>query len=461
MPNVPIPVVGTTYRSRSKPAANQLTQNLIVEPGPEGPTMRPFPGAKLFSSIGGNRARGVGSYKNQLYAVVDNSLFRVDENGVASNLGSIAGSRRCHLEEATSSLVVTTGESTPYKYDGSLVQGTDSRLVNSATSTYINNRVVYDGDNGEFVFANLSDPLTVSGAVSEDTKVDLAKAVKAFRDQLFTLSSKSIVPYYNTGTGSPPYQKIQNSVSEVGLCATASIANNFRYMYFLGSDLVPYRISGLQPDPIGDSSIGQAIESYFSPEDSYATAFNIDNLYFYYLSFAEESWLYTEGIGWTTLSNGVSGSPHLMYDYEYCYGKHLIQSRISGDIYELDFDTFTDAGEVMQRRRQTRKVSGKDLGFPGKEIFMDRLELVIETGVGLITGQGSDPRIMMSFSDDGGRTWSPEQWGCMGKLGDFDYSQNPYWTDLGSFYERQFRFTVTDPVDVSIISANADISVGV
>jgi Neuraminidase (sialidase) len=150
-----------------------------------------------------------------------------------------------------------------------------------------------------------------------------------------------------------------------------------------------------------------------------------------------------------------------MSSYAHIYSKRLVADRRNGNIYELDFDTFDDNGDTIIRQRDTVKISGKELGFPGKEIFMDRLELVIETGTGIITGQGSDPRIMMSYSDDGGRTWSPEQWGYIGKMGDFTYSQNPYWTDLGSFHERQFRFKVSDPVKVTLISANADISVGV
>jgi hypothetical protein len=92
---------------------------------------------------------------------------------------------------------------------------------------------------------------------------------------------------------------------------------------------------------------------------------------------------------------------------------------------------------------------------------MERLEIVVERGVGLITGQGSNPQIMMQYSDDGGNSWSSERWADIGTQGDYSPMKPIIWEELGSFYERMFRFKVSDPVKVVLISANADVEVGV
>ena len=467
MPNVTVPIVGPTYTSRSTSIANQDTRNFYIEVDRESDTIAafvPFPGLKPFADTSGSFGKGLGKYNNQLYAVTDNNLYKVASDATITNIGSVQTSDRCVLETDNSRLIIATGASKPYAFDGSsLTLGSDIDLAESSTVTYINNRVVYDGNNPDVIFAEPGNALSVNSlnVTSEDGKPDDTLAVKAFRDQVFVFGEESITPYYNSGTGNPPFNVIQNATANVGIGAIHSISTNYRSLYFLGSDLMVYRIAGIQPEPIGNPAIGQAISSYQNPDLAYGVCFSFNNQYFYLLTFpGDASWLYTEGAGWTRLAYGVNGLPHLISDYQYCYGKHLVSDRQSGIIYELDFDTFTDNSEVIQRRRDTRKISGKDFGFPGKEIYMDRLELVVETGTGLISGQGEDPRIMMSFSDDGGRTWSPEQWGYIGKMGSFTYGQNPYWTDLGAFYERQFRFTVTDPVKVVLISANADISVG-
>ncbi len=467
MPNVQVPVVGPTYTSRSLPVSAQVTRGFYIEADQNSENIAalvPFPGLKSFAETGAGVGRGLGVYNNTLYAVTGSSLYSVSSLGSSASIGTIQGTGRCKLEEDTSNIVIATGVGKPYSYDGTtLTQGADVDLPSASTVTYIRNRVVYDGAGAQVAFADLGSPLSVDSAnvTSADTKPDDVLAVYAFRDQMFAYGETSVTPYFNSGSGNPPYKIIQNGVQEIGLAATHTVSSNYRSMYFLGSDLNVYRIGGLQPEPVGNPSICKAIKSYGDVSDAYGVCFTLNSQNFYLLTFPNHaSWLYTEGLGWTNLAYGQDGEPHVICDYAYVYNKHLVSDRRNGNIYELDFDTYTDNGDSIDRMRDTVKITGKELGFPGKEIFMERLELVIETGTGIITGQGSTPRIMMSFSDDGGRTWSPEQWGYMGQMGSFTYSQNPYWTDLGSFYERMFRFRVSDPVKTVIISANADISVG-
>jgi hypothetical protein len=466
MPNVPVPIVGPTYTSRSKPVSAQQTKGFYIEISQVSENIsafQSFPGLKSFATTGNGVNRGSGIFNNTYYTVTGSLLYSVSSAGVATSIGTIPGSGRCKLEEASSSLVITTGTSKPYTYDGTtLTVGTDTDLPLASTSTYIGNRVVYDGNNSDVAFADLGSPLSVDSAniTSSDVKPDDILAVYAYKQQMFAFGEESIVPYYPSGAGSPPYDIIQNATQEVGLGAIHSIASNNNGVYFLGSDLMVYRMSGIQPQPIGNPAIGQAIAGYLETSNAIGMCFSFHNQNFYLLSFpAGTSWLFSEGAGWTNLSYGVTDAPSLISSYVYAYGKHLVADRSSGNVYELDFDTFDDNGATIIRQRDTAKLSGKEFGFPGKEIFMDRLELVVEAGIGLLTGQGSNPRIMMSYSDDGGRTWSRERWGYLGAQG--DYTQRVEWHDLGSFRERQFRFKVSDPVKVALISANADISVGI
>jgi hypothetical protein len=44
--------------------------------------------------------------------------------------------------------------------------------------------------------------------------------------------------------------------------------------------------------------------------------------------------------------------------------------------------------------------------------------------------QGSDPQVMLRFSDDGGHTWSNEHWKSMGKIGRYGY--RTIWRRLGA-----------------------------
>ena len=82
----------------------------------------------------------------------------------------------------------------------------------------------------------------------------------------------------------------------------------------------------------------------------------------------------------------------------------------------------------------------------------------METGIGLATGQGSDPQVMLRWSDDGGETWSNEHWRSAGKIG--VYKARVLWNRLGSSRDRVYEITMSDPVPWRIIDAMIRMSAG-
>ena len=462
---VPIPLIGPTYTNRSLPVSSQETQNFYIEVNPQGNELvsfNPFPGLKPFSTgVGANR--GMGRLKNILYTVSANTLFKISSVGIQTSIGTIEGSGRCKLtEDQVGNLVITTGVGKPYAYDGTtLTQGTDVDLPNASTVAYINRRVVYDGNNGDVVFSDLSAPLVVNSAnvIIAEARPDDMKAVFTYKQQLYALGSKSAQPMYNSGVGNPPYSFILNATQEIGIDAIHSIGSNNKVAYFLGSDLNIYQFSALAINPIGNPAIGQEIAKYATTDDAYGMCFTLDNQNFYLISFptANRTWLFNEEAGiWTSLAFGTDGSQHLISDYQFIYGKHLVSDRRNGNIYELDFGTFTDNGDTIQHRRDTIAVNGGTFGREGAKVFMDRLELIIETGTSLVTAES---KIIMQYSDDNGRSFSSERWLPIGDQG--EYRHKLEWLGLGWFYTRMFRFTMSDNIKWVLISAHVDVELDV
>ncbi len=64
---------------------------------------------------------------------------------------------------------------------------------------------------------------------------------------------------------------------------------------------------------------------------------------------------------------------------------------------------------------------------------------------------GSDPSIELSYSDDGGQTFSAEMPRSLGKAG--QYRTRIYWNRLGSAYDRDFQVTWDAPVKIAITNA--------
>ncbi len=126
----------------------------------------------------------------------------------------------------------------------------------------------------------------------------------------------------------------------------------------------------------------------------------------------------------------------------------------TGKIFELDFNTFTDDSNTVVRQRDSALIDGEFYQQPGKRMTLRRLEIVMETGVGLTTGQGSDPIVMVFISQDGGRTFGNQ---LEGKLGSGDDRLRMEFYPGGQYTDFVVRVKMSDPVQFTLISANADI----
>jgi len=72
---------------------------------------------------------------------------------------------------------------------------------------------------------------------------------------------------------------------------------------------------------------------------------------------------------------------------------------------------------------------------------------------------GYDPQVMMRFSDDGGHTWSNENWVSMGKIG--EYFRRVIWRRLGmtlKLRDRVYEVSGTDAVKIALVGAELLIS---
>jgi hypothetical protein len=73
--------------------------------------------------------------------------------------------------------------------------------------------------------------------------------------------------------------------------------------------------------------------------------------------------------------------------------------------------------------------------------------------------QGSNPQVMLRWSDDGGHTWSNERWTSTGTIG--SYGKRAIWRRLGmtqKIRDRVYEISGTDPVKIAIMGAELIVS---
>jgi len=466
---VPINITGPSYQSRSKPLSSQVTQNWYQqfnEAGKDKYVLLPFPGLKPLGNETGEN-RGFHRMAEILYQVKGTRLYQINSNGAHILRGTIPGTGLAIMaDDGINMFIVTDRRVWQYSTDTHAVtEVTDVNITGAKSVDFFNNQFIYTFDKFSTV-SNVGDGSQASGLniIGEETLPDDLVRDFVFDEVIYRCGVRSIVGWFNSGVGSPPIEKLQGRIFNVGLAAIHSIAETDQAFYWLGDDFAIYRASGGVEHRISTDAISNAISKYSRVDDAIANTFTFQGQNFYKITFptGNKTFVVSESLGvdgWFELSSSVNSpnqdSRYLGQSIINAYNKNMVADESNGNVYELDFDTFTNNGEPLQRVRATQSVNGDLLNSKGKRVQMSCLKLIMETGVGLIDGQGDNPRIIIEYSDDGGRSWNSGSWPRVGRLGEFTLQVEFF--DLGSFYDRIFRISSTDPVNYSLYSATIDL----
>lgn len=467
---VPLNITGGVYQHKSRPLTNQMTRNFW--PQVQGTKkarsdyiLTGFYGLKIFSTFSGNIDRGMLQNQGRLYKITDTTLYQVDSTGAHTGLGTIPGSYRCMMKALGSQIVIINGSGLEFVWDGTtLTQNTSPNIGLPRGVAVINSQAITDNGSGQsWDASNVGDPLTINGLnnASAESYSDELLIPYAWRESLYFMGRESIEIWYNSGQGNPPFDKIQGAALSIGLGAIHSCANTPDYMIFFGSDKQFHSLtpgSSTVDTVISTPAMAKEFQNYLITDDCIGWTMEIEGQWFYCATFPTQdiTWVLPVGGEWFLWGSSATGRIRAN-NYAYCFGKHLVTEYNSGNIYELDAETYTDANEPIIRIRDSAPIHSGMVGQDNKELEINSLELILETGIGLLTGQGSDPVIMVSTSRDGGKTFGTERQLRVGRLGE---RISVHTGSLGRFkHTCVLRIRVSDPIYWAIYAANIDMEI--
>ena len=454
---IKVPFGTQAYQSRSLPVNNQEMVNMYSEVQPQDGKDRlisiGFPGSTLYATSGTGPIHGMKVMDGVLYVVSGTSLYRV-QNGIATSLGTIAGNVRVSMEHNGTELCITNG-SNAYIYDTSngLQTITDADFYQSKHVAYLERRFLFTRPGTNQFFSSNAFNGTSYNALYFDqvlTVTENTVTVVADHGELWVFTNKGAeVWVYNRDESAFPYSRLDGAYVEKGIAAEFSVGKLDNTFYWLGDDRVVYRADNYKPTRISTHAIESDIQSYSKIDDAFALTYEIEGHAFYEITFptANKTWRFDASTGFWHEARFGENRYHANAT-EFFENKVLIGDRDSGNIYYLDYDSYTDNGTTIHGI-----VSSPQIHVDRRRAVMDRLNIDIESGVGLT--DGSDPKLMMKYSKDGGKTWSSEKWTSMGLIG--EYANRVKFDNLGSFYQIMFKLEISDPVKRVIINAYADI----
>lgn len=278
--------------------------------------------------------------------------------------------------------------------------------------------------------------------------------------ELWLLGSATTEVWANNGdTTTFPYQLIQGTFMQQGIVAKSSIARMDNSLFWLTSNEegqgMVVRTAGYQTQRVSTHAIEKTFAEYarqFGITDAIAYTYQQEGHSFYVLTFpsANATWVYDVSTKQWHERAYRQGDGSLGRHRSNCHiffnNNNVVGDWETGRIYTMDLDAYDDAGNPLIRIRVSPHVT-QEL----TNTAYHRLQIDMDTGEGLLEGQGSNPVGMLRWSDDGGKTWSNIRETSLGALGNRNI--RALFTRLGSARDRVFEFSVADPIKVCLVGA--------
>lgn len=458
------PFLGGSFNVRSPSFDAQRTINLYLEPSESQSSRSPAvlygtPGTVLWLNLDGGRIRGCIRFNATTSIIVaGGNVYRVSSNKSTLLLGTVGDSSPVVSMASNGTVVMMVDGTAGFIIDpiaGTLISITDENFRGANRVDFVDGYFVWNvPGTGQFQISGLY-TTAIDGldfASAEGGPDNLVSLIVDHRE-LWLLGEITTEVWYNVGDPDFPFQRIQGAFLEIGCAATMSVAKMDNSIFWLAIDDRGFgtvqRAVGYAAQRVSNHAFEVACARYMkegSISNAVAYTYAQEGHSFYVLSFpsADATWVFDASTNlWHERAYRYPSTGELGRHRSNCQmqfaGLTLVGDWEVGKVYSLDLDTFTDDGAILPAIRVCPHITDDT-----KRVIYHSLELTMQTGVGLSSGQGDDPQAMLRWSDDGGYTWSNERWASIGRIG--KTKSRVKWDRLGQSRDRIFEVTISDPV---------------
>lgn len=466
---------GPSYTSQSKIADAERCVNWYPEriegTGKAPLVLYPTPGFRSFATVPQSNTRALVHVNGRTFAVCGSALVEIRADGTVATLGTGLNNL-----DGSPAQIVTNGDGGHQLF---VTSGSKGYLYDLSTNTY--QGLVLDGaeygafidgfflaldsSTSRFKISDLENGATWdAGQVAQrNVAADKWSGMLVAHKEIWLFGSQTTEVWYNAGTSPFPFTPNPSVFINAGIAAPASAALLGGAPVWLGQtrDGGPsvYRAEGYTPVRVSNHAVEYALAGYATVADAQAWTYEEYGHLFYVLTLpnAGATWVFDASTGLWHERGTWDGSRFRSaptFGHCYAWGKHLTGSNSTAVVYEMNSSLTGDGGTGTIRRLRRTPHASQDATIIG----FDRLQVDLEAGLGLVTGQGSDPQVMLRWSNDGGQTWGSERWVSAGLIG--AYKARAQWWRLGQGRDRVFEVAVSDPIPWRLVDAYLDVRMG-
>lgn len=457
-------LAGPHHTSRSLNVSAQTLVNWYLEfqnvQEKSATVLYPDPGTTLVSSIGVGPFRGSIVHKGECFFVSGSELLKMTSLEAVSSVGTLSTStgRVSIASNGTfgNQLIIVDGTD-GYIWDGStLTTIADAQFPASPTQVvYVDTYfIVIADDSGQFNISASADGTAWDALdfANAERQPDNTLAIETLKRDIYFVGEYTTEIWTNTG-GRFPFEPYGNGILEFGTVSPWCVSKYEDGVVFVTNTVrgqgKVVLLKGTNSRIISNTSIENELFAASTLENCHSFIYEWKSHVFYQLTVPE---LETTFVCDLTINDpeyawhkkSTNDLRHIASTHVFFNKKHYVGSYIGPELYYLDNTKYTDSGTTIKRER-----AGIHLAKNRVRFRYDRLELEFEAGTGLLAGQGSDPKVMLDWSDDGGHTWSNIRYLSIGGIG--QYKNRCIAHHLGSSIDRIFRIRVSDPVNFTLI----------
>ena len=452
-----IPLTGGSYEGRSSNVASQSMINYFYEKGTDGDSLVSTPGSISLSVPVAGEVRGGIAYNNLAYFVIGSTLYEIDAAGNSTSRGTLTTSTgRVSMAHngtrVSANQQIFIADSTQrYIYDNTTSTLTGYTDYAAVTVVFLDGYFIFNvKDTDRFYLTSSYDGVTVSALDFETAEgdPDIIHSLIADQRELIAFGTLSNSSWYDSGDTDNTFQRFQGGFKQTGTSAAFSPARTDNNIYWLSMDdrghgQVVKLGEGRSPIVVSTPEIAYQISTYSTISDAFGYAYQHEGHEFYVLTFptANVTWVYDASTQqWHRRGHTINDEFPSRERYNchvFAFGEHLFGDYANGTIYKLDSTVGTIAGTRIPRERTTSTVGQEE-----KRIRIATLQLDMEEGIG-DPSVTTDNAMWLSWSKDGGHTFSNEIERSMGDLG--DYSRRVIWRGLGQARNWTFKLRTWTP----------------
>lgn len=479
-------LLGQPYAGKSLIASGQQCINLYPEvndklSAPAPLTYYQFPGNELFGTpnVAGINRCIYRTSKGTVYTVIGGTVYLLQTNGALLAIGGIPNrASQVYMADNGLAVVIVDGSSEGWAIDmtsndfGSII---DPSFYGADQVRFLDTFFVFNRPDTNQFYISLSmvdftllttgtsfDPLDIA---AKSGFADPIVAILVIQKNLWLIGELTTETWIGTGAADFYFQQVQGTFINHGCIAPYSAATTDVVGFWLMQDLqgknIIIRTKGYDVEEVSTPYLVSQFNTYETTGDAIGMILQIEDHAFYILAFptANITWAMELTTGyWFQLGkwnlDTESFDRYLANGCCYAFGYVMVAHYSNGKIYKLNAQLATDQGEDMKFIRTFLHMVGSEFN----RVIYKNASLNIEPGTSLVPlGDANDaagdtePEILLSWSDDRGKTFGTPLPQSLGRQGQF--LTDPQWNRLGMARDRIFKAEWNGPVITALNGA--------